>query len=254
MVQILVILILILLLIFYMFKEASLNQVLHQTITFPDYPAGFKDMKIFFISDIHRRKVQEAMISNLEKQADLVIIGGDLLEKGVPVSRVEYNLQLLKRIGPLFFVWGNNDYEVEESKLLKILKEYQVRVLRNESVIFRAPNGDSIAILGIDDLSQENDRLDLALHGTEFADFKLLITHNPDIIAKMSEEDNISFVMSGHTHGGQIQVFGFTPYRKGGIYKSAVTTLFVSNGYGTSMLPLRLGAKPEAHFITIKKE
>jgi len=254
MVQILVILILILLLIFYMFKEASLNQVLHQTITFPDYPAGFKDMKIFFISDIHRRKVQEAMISNLEKQADLVIIGGDLLEKGVPVSRVEYNLQLLKRIGPLFFVWGNNDYEVEESKLLKILKEYQVRVLRNESVIFRAPNGDSIAILGIDDLSQENDRLDLALHGTEFADFKLLISHNPDIIAKMSEEDNISFVMSGHTHGGQIQVFGFTPYRKGGIYKSAVTTLFVSNGYGTSMLPLRLGAKPEAHFITIKKE
>lgn len=216
MVQILVILILILLLIFYMFKEASLNQVLHQTITFPDYPAGFKDMKIFFISDIHRRKVQEAMISNLEKQADLVIIGGDLLEKGVPVSRVEYNLQLLKRIGPLFFVWGNNDYEVEESKLLKILKEYQVRVLRNESVIFRAPNGDSIAILGIDDLSQENDRLDLALHGTEFADFKLLISHNPDIIAKMSEEDNISFVMSGHTHGGQIQVFGFTPYRKGG--------------------------------------
>ncbi|PKR85935.1 metallophosphoesterase [Heyndrickxia camelliae] len=254
MVQILVILILILLLIFYMFKEASLNQVLHQTITFPDYPAGFKDMKIFFISDIHRRKVQEAMISNLEKQADLVIIGGDLLEKGVPVSRVEYNLQLLKRIGPLFFVWGNNDYEVEESKLLKILKEYQVRVLRNESVIFRAPNGDSIAILGIDDLSQENDRLDLALHGTEFADFKLLISHNPDIIAKMSEEDNISFVMSGHTHGGQIQVLGFTPYRKGGIYKSAVTTLFVSNGYGTSMLPLRLGAKPEAHFITIKKE
>ncbi|MGV3466934.1 MAG: metallophosphoesterase [Heyndrickxia sp.] len=250
----LIILIFILLFLFYMLKEAFLNRIIHQTITFPDYPKGFKELKIYFISDIHRRKIQEAMISNLEKKVDLVIIVGDLLEKRIPVSRVEDNLQLLTRLGPLYFVWGNNDYEIKESELLKIFKKMSVRVLRNESEIFRAPNGNSIALLGIDDVSQENDRLDLALQGTEFTDFKMLISHNPRITVKMKEEDNISFVMSGHTHGGQIHIFGYSPYQKGGIYKSSVTTLLVSNGYGTSMLPLRLGAKPEAHFITIKRE
>lgn len=249
-----VLLIFIGLLVFYMLKEAFLNQVIHQIIAFPDFPTGFKDLKIFFISDIHRRKIHESIIMDVGKNADFVIIGGDLLEKGVPLDRVEYNLQLLKKVGPLYFVWGNNDYEMMENELLAVLKRNDVKVLRNESIIFRAPNGQSLALLGIDDISQENDRLDLALYGTEFVDFKILISHNPRITEKMRKEDKISFVMSGHTHGGQIQFFGYSPYQKGGIYKSDITTLFVSNGYGTSMLPLRLGAKPETHFITITRE
>lgn len=249
-----ILLVFIVLLLIYMLKEAFLNRVIHQTIAFPNFPEVFKEMKIFFISDIHRRKVHESIINEVEKKADLVIIGGDLLEKGVPNSRIEYNLQLLKKIGPLYFVWGNNDYEMKEHDLLHLFEKYDVRVLKNESVIFQAPNGDSIALLGIDDLSQENDRLDLALNGTESVNFKILISHNPRITVKMREEDKISFVLSGHTHGGQIHLLGYSPYQKGGMYKSAITTLLVSNGYGTSMLPLRLGAKPETHFITIKRD
>ncbi|MBS4173304.1 metallophosphoesterase [Bacillus sp. FJAT-49736] len=240
-------------LIFFMLIEAFLNQVIHQIISFPDFPAGFKDMRIFFISDIHRRKIHESIIDEVINKADFVIIGGDLLEKSVPLRRVEANLQMLKKLGPIYFVWGNNDYEVEESKLVNLFQKYDVKMLRNESVLFHAENGDVIALMGIDDISKESDSLDLALQNTNLADFKILISHNPSIITKMPEDNQISFIISGHTHGGQIRFLGISPYKKGGIYKQEKSVLLISNGYGTSMLPLRLGAKPETHLITIKR-
>jgi uncharacterized protein len=237
----------------YMLREAFLNQVIHQTFTFPNFPSGFNEMRIFFISDIHRRNIQESIINEVVNNAEFVVIGGDLLEKGVPFNRVEHNLKLLQKIGPLFFVWGNNDYEVEEERLVKLFKKYNVLMLRNCSTVFRASNGDTIALMGIDDISQENDRLDLVLENTKSANFKILISHNPKIVMKMSELDNISLVISGHTHGGQIHLFGYSPDKKGGVYKMQFTTQLISNGYGTSMLPLRLGAKPETHLITLRK-
>ena len=68
---------------------------------------------MFFISDIHRRIVSESIIEEVSGKVDVVIIGGDLLEKGVPMERVKENIKKLKKLGPILFVWGNNDYEVD---------------------------------------------------------------------------------------------------------------------------------------------
>ena len=69
-------------------------------------------MKIFFISDIHRRKVSEKSYEQIQGKVDIVIIGGDLTERE-SLERVKDNIIELKKLGPVFFVWGNNDYEVE---------------------------------------------------------------------------------------------------------------------------------------------
>ncbi|NBC01413.1 MAG: hypothetical protein GVY15_11225 [Bacteroidetes bacterium] len=59
-------------------------------------------------------------------------------------------------------------------------------------------------------------------------------------------------VLSGHTHGGQVQVLGWAPVRPpgsgryvSGWYKESEPHLFVSRGIGTSVFPVRLGASPE---------
>ena len=73
-----------------------------------------------------------------------------------------------------------------------------------------------------------------------------------DIQKKLLPEHEIRLVLSGHTHGGQIHILGYSPYEKGKIKKLENTTLLISNGYGTTSLPLRLGAPAECHLITIK--
>ena len=64
--------------------------------------------------------------------------------------------------------------------------------------------------------------------------------------------------LAGHTHGGQVALFGFalwTPRGSGnftaGRYDSTMCPIYVSRGIGTSILPIRLGARPEIAVFTL---
>ncbi|MBS4191063.1 metallophosphoesterase family protein [Bacillus sp. FJAT-49705] len=241
-------------LLIYMYKEAFADRVIQNVVTFSDFPESFGEVKIFFISDIHRRAISEKIIEEVQSmKADLVIIGGDLLEKGVPFERVKQNLQHLRKLGPVYFVWGNNDYEVDFRALDALLLDCGIKVLANTAVSFESVEGDKLILLGIDDIGKKRDRLDLALEDANETGFKILVSHNPQIISKIKKEHRIRLVLSGHTHGGQIHILGYSPYEKGSLKKRKETFLLISNGYGTTALPLRLGAKAETHLVTIKK-
>ena len=239
-------------LLIYMRKEAVSNRILFQELQFNTFPKSFGRVTIFFISDIHRRIISEKMINEVIGQADLVIIGGDLTEKGVPFERVVANINNLKKIGPVYFVWGNNDYEVDSHLLDATLLDLGVKILDNTAVSFESKDGDHFQLVGIDDLAKERDRLDLAIQDIRKEGFRLLVSHNPEITKKLLPVHKIDLILSGHTHGGQIRIFGFGPYEIGGIKKLKHSTILTSNGYGTTSLPLRLEAKSETHLITLK--
>ncbi|MDQ0197484.1 metallophosphoesterase [Neobacillus ginsengisoli] len=239
-------------LLLYMLKGAFLNKVVEHELLFHDFPASFEKVSIFFISDIHRRSISDKVIRQVKGKTDMVIIGGDLTEKGVPFERVKENLKKLKQVGPVYFVWGNNDYEVDFHELDAILLDNGVKVLDNTSVTFESSSGEKLCLLGVDDLNQKRDRLDLALLDAEINSFKVLVSHYPRITEKILPEHNIRLVLSGHTHGGQIHIFGYSPYERGKIKKLKNTTLLISNGYGTTAIPLRLGAPAECHLIIMK--
>ncbi len=239
-------------LLIYMGKEAFSNRILHHNLSFYEFPKSFDKVTIFFISDIHRRKISDLIISKVTGKADIVVIGGDLTEKGVPFQRVKANILKLTKIAPVYFVWGNNDHEVDIQLLESILLKCGVKILANSAEKYESQTGDFFHLLGVDDIAKNRERLDLALDDAQDNGFRLLLSHNPEIIHKIHPEANIQLVLSGHTHGGQIRVFNYGPYEKGGIKQVGRTILFVSNGYGTTALPLRLGAKSETHLITIK--
>ncbi|MFO1442766.1 metallophosphoesterase [Bacillus sp. Bva_UNVM-123] len=240
-------------LILFMLKEAFANRVIQNEVFFHDFPESFGEIKIFFISDIHKRVISEDLIQKvLDMKPDIVIIGGDLMEKRVPFERVKNNIDTLKKLGPVYFVWGNNDYEVDFRKLDAMLLHLGVKILDNTAVSFESIEGDRLILIGVDDINQKRDDLELALQDIETDGFKILISHNPNIVSKIKKEHNIHLVLSGHTHGGQIHILGYSPYKKGTIKKLKQTTLLISNGYGTTALPFRLGAKAETHIIKIK--
>jgi uncharacterized protein len=63
-------------------------------------------------------------------------------------------------------------------------------------------------------------------------------------------------MLAGHTHGGQVALFGWAPLRPPGSgryvqgwYRDAATSLYVSRGIGTSVVPARFCAAPEVAYF-----
>ncbi|GGE55734.1 metallophosphoesterase [Priestia taiwanensis] len=236
----------------YMYQQAKENNLLTHELEFEHFPHTFGEVNIFFISDIHRRVVSPKLLEKIDKKIDLVIIGGDLAEKGVPISRVKENLTRLKELGPMYFVWGNNDEEVNVKDLDALLVEMNVKVLENTAVHFESYEGEKISLIGVDDWARGRTNLQAAMSDSERGTFRILVSHNPDITKVVEDGHNVSLILSGHTHGGQIRIFGMGPYEQGSVKEQDGCVHVISNGYGTTRLPLRLGAKPQAHLLTLK--
>ncbi|GGH79092.1 putative MPP superfamily phosphohydrolase [Pullulanibacillus pueri] len=233
----------------YMLREARLNIILTKDIDVKTLPKEFDGFSIYFISDVHRRRISDDMLPQT-LSPDIVIIGGDLTEEGVPFSRVRENVQKLRRFNvPILFVWGNHDLYVDRYSFEQILIDNGVKLLNNSVYTYKKA-GLFLNLIGVCDSTNELDRLDEALEET-LPGTRVLISHNPNIVEKIKVEDHIPLVISGHTHGGQIRVFGWGIREKAGVWTKPFGTLIISAGYGTTSYPLRLGAPPDALFIRL---
>ncbi|MGD6815725.1 metallophosphoesterase [Metabacillus sp. 113a] len=235
----------------YMLSSAFRSRITIQNLSYSDFPPDHGKLKIFFISDIHRRKISDNLLANLPAAPDIICIGGDLTEKGVPIERTRENVKRLCETARTVMVLGNNDPEAGLSSLEHLLEEEGAALLKNKTFPIPSRSGKQISLLGVDEMKFGWDRLDLVLRESQESDFRILLCHNPEIAKKLTPETGIRLVLSGHTHGGQIRMLGFGLYEKGKIHKKPFGDLLISNGFGTTQLPLRLGAPAEAHFLTI---
>ncbi|WP_040955459.1 metallophosphoesterase [Virgibacillus sp. SK37] len=241
-------------LICYMLFLAHHDHVRYQTIKDERLPANFNGFKIFFISDIHRRSIRTTTLQTISSQINIIVIGGDLTEKGVPLNRVRNNIRKLKNMhAPIYFIWGNNDYEASPEKIKRILEQEDVHILLNTNKDLR--RGDQIiSLLGIDCCKYGNVNVELPMNESKGV-YKLLITHDPSTYMGLDnkEKDMIHIVLAGHTHGGQIRIFGKGPYERGKLSKIRDTNVLISEGYGYTTLPFRLGTNAECHIIQLER-
>lgn len=243
--------ILLLLWLFWMFQEAKKNVVKSEILPVTDLPESFSGRSIFFISDIHFRKIPGKLLQNIEKTPDFVIVGGDLTEKDVPLQNVLHNIRQLKKVAQVVFVWGNNDIEEQPEILRDLLQDEGVIILENECISWEV-NNEKVEIAGISDQNQVVD--DRFLSGNRSSDISILVTHDPAVLNKLSHLQSICAALTGHTHGGQIRLGPFGLREKGGWKVRRGIPLLISNGYGTTTLPLRWGAPAETHLITLKRK
>jgi len=225
-------------------------EVFHQH----ELPHSFNDYHIFFIADVHRREIKENTLNKINKKIDIVLLGGDLIEKGVPLSRLRKNIVQLKKWGaPIYFVWGNNDLETIPTKLTQLLEEENVTVLEDSIETLHKGN-ESIKLVGFNYYNEDEE----SSHDIDWEslnnEYTILLTHKPSSFYLLNEEKKNAFhiVLAGHTHGGQIRIGSFGLYTKGGVRKMNHTNVFVTEGYGYSFLPLRLQTSAECHCITLK--
>jgi predicted MPP superfamily phosphohydrolase len=252
----------------YMQWEAKQLRIIERELALPDWPEGFDGVRFLFITDLHRHIIPEDVRDKLreivtEEKIDLVLIGGDITEKGTPIKRVQDNIRFLSSLAPSYFAWGNNDYTGDYRALDIMLREEGITVLDNHAVSFEAGQ-DRLWLIGVDECSLKRDQLPMALTYIEQPGYRLLLSHSPIIVKKIKDEDQIRGVLSGHTHGGQIclPIIGpitlppksfFRKYIAGEyVLRNGRLKLFISKGVGTSTIPLRLLATPEIHILTMR--
>jgi uncharacterized protein len=135
-----------------------------------------------------------------------------------------------------------------------------VRLTKSGQAFWLAGLGDQLAFwpsrrrspgrrVGVDDLG-------VTLSKMPDGDPVILLAHEPDIMPQVP--DRVALVLSGHTHGGQVRLFGWSPlvpsrfgnrYAYGHVREQC--DLIVSGGLGCSIVPVRFGVPPEIVLVSI---
>lgn len=218
-------------------------------------PSAFHGLRVVQISDIHHGLfLPEEWLFQAVCQAnwlkpDIIALTGDF----VTYSRrnigpaAELLGALRARYG-VYAVLGNHDFRVDADAITAALHHQGIDVLRNRHISL----GESLYLAGVDDYGYGAD-LRRAMRGVPRGAATLLLAHNPRVI-HLASRHNVSLVLSGHTHGGQVNlpllgtVYGRSPERlryKIGWDRMGTTQIYVSRGIGTIVLPWRLRCPAE---------
>ncbi len=244
--------------------------------------------RVGHLSDLHFPMVSvdlgDVIYKVVNADCDLVAVTGDLCQnaKGKQ-AMLNFMRRLAGKLGnvPLLVVLGNHDCShvcgKDPVKIAEYVKEIEncggnIRVLRDETVKIGIKGATgSIVAAGFEEIcigKAESHRkvFKEAAAQTGENDKLLLVMHNPDVMENIKEEvegcGKYSMALAGHTHGGQVYMpfnFEFKVLRndrmprKGYIYGlfdyCKNNRLYINCGLGQSLLPIRLGTRPEIAFI-----
>lgn len=245
---------------------AGIDRVVNYDFTHRDVPEAFEGFRIAFISDLHYKSLfKEQGLNSLvnlliAQKADVLLMGGDYQEGCEYVEPLFAALSRVKTPMGTYGVMGNNDYERCHDDIVRTMEHYGMRVLEHKVDTLRK-DGQQILIAGVRnpfDLARNGVSPSLALSPK---DFVILLVHTPDYIEDVSIA-NTDLALAGHTHGGQVRIFGVAPilpshygnrFVTGLAYNSAKIPLIVTNGIGTSQVPIRIGAPAEIVMITLHR-
>lgn len=232
-----------------------------------DVPVAFDGCRLAFVSDLHYKSLlKEKGLKDITRllnglQVDALLIGGDLHEGCQYVPAVIAALGDVKTSMGTYAVLGNNDYEACYEDIVSEMKFQGIHLLEHQ--VDTLKRGDEqILIAGVRDpfnLEQNGKSPTLSLAPD---DFVILLTHTPDY-AEDVLVTNADLVLAGHTHGGQVTLFGlYAPivpshygqrFLKGVKTNSAGQPIIITNGIGTSNKNVRLFAPSEVVVITLRR-
>ncbi len=242
-------------------------------------------LRIAVLADLHvgephvgLDRIQQVVRRTNALAPDLVLLLGDLAAGHRFVTRPVEIAELAPVLGGLqakhgvFAVLGNHDWWDDLAAQRRgggpnlyadALQRNGIPVLSNEAVKLEGPGiwlaglEDQLAIVrgggrfrGLDDLPGTLAQI------TDDAPV-VMMAHEPDIFPQIP--DRVALTLSGHTHGGQVRLFGWSPMvpsRFGNRYayghvREGGCDLVVSGGIGCSILPVRFGVTPEITVIEL---
>lgn len=227
----------------------------------PGLPPALEGFTLAHLSDFHagpfvrERALRHVVRAVLDRRPDACVLTGDFVTHHHREARLlRADLAELSAALPAFAVLGNHDYKGREED--RIVAEFPgVRFLRNESATLER-GGARVTLVGLEDL-EEGRVVDLeaARRGVRPGDVELCLCHNP-LGAPRIAETGCRAVLSGHSHGGQIDapfLRSIGPVHPGLRVELGATTLIVSRGLGAVGVPLRFRAPAEVVYVVLER-
>ncbi|TCR70163.1 metallophosphoesterase [Bosea sp. BK604] len=262
--------------------EPTHQQLTRYRLTPRGWPQG-RRLRLAVISDLHAggphvplARVSQIVAATNKLEPDLILLLGDFvasrdrIASDPPIPTLAAELGKLTAPSGVYAVLGNHDWWHDaptqknrsgptqvglalEAAGIEVLENRALRLDTVAGPLWIAGLGDQIAFLkrvrglpgGVADLA--GTMAQIADDGAPV----IMMAHEPDAFAHMPERVALTF--SGHTHGGQVRLFGWSPivpsrygnrYAYGHVHENG-RDLIVSAGIGTSKLPVRLGIPPE---------
>ena len=253
----------------------------HRRVIAPAW--GGPDLKIAVASDFHViapwvtlddiRRISD-QINSL--QADIIVLAGDFLPgRFLPGIRANAE-QIIEAFGGLraplgvFAILGNHDWsdcrlaldtDFRENSVINALSQSNFQLLQNAAQQL-THEGHPFWLVGVDSQRPTITQKDLSFHDPDRAYAgvpsdanSILLAHEPDYFGRGDKRPILQ--ISGHTHGGQMNLLGWRPMTPSiygdrfayGHFQDADRHLVVSGGVGFSNLPLRIAQPPEVTLI-----
>jgi uncharacterized protein len=255
----------------------------------PQWPADLH-LKIAVVADVHAcepwmplDKIAAMVDRTNALDADIIVMLGDYVAGHHHVTRYIPADEWAKVLGGLkaplgvHAILGNHDYwddklvqrtgigptaahRALEGAGIPVYENDAVRLTKDGRPFWLAGLGDQLAYYparrfrtvlhpGADDLAATLKKI------TDDAPV-ILLAHEPMIA--VSVPSRVALQLSGHTHGGQVRVLGWTPalepyqgYDLSYGHLRLNCDLIVSGGLGCSILPVRIGMPPEIVEVTL---
>ena len=246
--------------------EAQWVEYLERDAPVQALPPELDGLRILHISDFHLgtvslngRALRKAVDWASPQELDLVAVTGDLVSRQRGVRTLRRELGRLHPRHGTYAVLGNHDVASTRDPFSRPadLSGVETAVLLEHESVGVGHDGRRVQVAGGDPRRHREPHGPLA---DPDADFRILLVHFPDEVRTLAPGE-FQLILAGHLHGGQICVptprgkvrleHLRAPYWEG-LFELPQGTLHVSRGLGTSFVPFRLLARPEATILTLR--
>ena len=234
-------------------------------------PAELDGFRLLHVSDLHLGTLSlggvaldRAVAWAEDVRPDLVAITGDLVTRRGGKDKLREALTALVARHGVVAVLGNHDVDDARDPFARPadvadLQSAGAVLLRNDAWRFDH-DGARVQVVGVDPASYRAGTARPAERADADAGLRILLSHFPEIVRRLPT-GVFQLVLAGHYHGGQICLP--SPWGKirlkdlrgtfvEGLYEVRGGVLHVSRGIGTSFLPVRVLARPEATLLTLR--
>ncbi len=248
------------------FIERTNIRLREETIPIPGLHPDLNGLRIVQLTDIHMspfltaRELDRAVSMANETRSHVALVTGDLITgRGDPLDTCLDGVARLRADAGVFGCLGNHEiYADVENYVTERGARLGVRFLRSASAPLKF-GGAAINLAGVDYQPMHKPYLAGAERMIQPGAFNILMSHNPDVF-EVAADMGYGLVIAGHTHGGQVRfeilrkdlniARFFTPYVDG-LYRRGGSSIFVSRGIGTIVLPMRIGSTPEVALLRL---
>jgi uncharacterized protein len=234
-------------------------EVTHRRIRLVRLPKAFDGFRIAQLSDVHispfmpAEEIRRCVTITNRLKPDLIVMTGDFLawDREAEGEVVQALAGLHAPYG-VFGCLGNHESITQtEESITRLFAARDIRILRQERAAIRL-RGETLNLIGVDDSLTE---LEVVKPLVMADTVNILLIHDTWRNAfDRAVELGIDLMLAGHTHGGQLSLEflhrGLCPSRLvtpycSGWYEKSGSQLYVNRGIGTTLLPIRLGSRPE---------